>query len=156
MKPQTTTKKPARDSSPVTSNLPRGVRNNNPLNIVHGKSAWLGRYEQQDDPRFVQFVAMRYGIRAAMVTLRTYIKEHKCNTVAAIIKRWCPDDTAGSYITTVCKRTRFEPTTVIRFEERDKIIALTEAMSEVECGLPCVPGSRYLNPADFEKAYDIV
>ena len=33
----------------------RGMRNNNPLNIRHGKSRWVGMAEQQSDRAFVQF-----------------------------------------------------------------------------------------------------
>ena len=47
----------------------RGVRNCNPLNIVHG-SKWKGLRPEQTDPRFCQFVSMQYGWRAALIILR--------------------------------------------------------------------------------------
>mgnify|MGYP007032335315 CR=1 FL=1 len=38
--------------------LPRGIRNNNPLNIRIG-NVWLGEVQSPDDPEFEQFVSMK-------------------------------------------------------------------------------------------------
>ena len=43
----------------------RGFRNNNPLNIRHGVSRWVGRAKEQNDPDFVTFTSMPMGYRAA-------------------------------------------------------------------------------------------
>ncbi len=40
---------------------PRGLRNNNPLNIVRGKSKWQGLKERISDSRFCEFVTPEYG-----------------------------------------------------------------------------------------------
>ena len=53
--------------------LPRGIRNNNPLNIRRGKDQWKGMAEAQNDRAFVQFKSLDYGWRAAFYLLtRTY------------------------------------------------------------------------------------
>jgi hypothetical protein len=44
---------------------PRGIRNNNPLNIRHSADQWQGACEEQKDKSFVQFKSMAYGYRAA-------------------------------------------------------------------------------------------
>ena len=49
----------------INNNIPRGIRNNNPLNIERSKSKWQGLAEHQRDPRFAQFKSMTWGIRAA-------------------------------------------------------------------------------------------
>ena len=45
--------------------LPRGIRNNNPLNIRRGKDQWKGLRAQQTDASFCQFESLEYGWRAA-------------------------------------------------------------------------------------------
>lgn len=67
----------------------RGIRNNNPLNLRRG-SSWLGLVSGSPDPQFCTFVSMPYGIRAALVTLRTYHYKYHCNTIESIINRWAP------------------------------------------------------------------
>ncbi len=53
----------------INNNIPRGIRNNNPLNIEHSQSKWQGMAVEQTDKRFVQFKSMTWGIRAAFKTL---------------------------------------------------------------------------------------
>ena len=72
-----------------TTTIPRGIRNNNPLNIRIGNQ-WLGERANPNDPAFEQFVAMEYGIRAGFVLLRRYIRHYKRTTIAAIIEAWAP------------------------------------------------------------------
>lgn len=87
----------------------RCVRNNNPLNIVRSGARWIGAYQYQTDSRFVQFVNLTFGFRAAFVTMRTYITKHKLRNLDSIIRRWCPDSTADSYIQFVSKRCDISP-----------------------------------------------
>ena len=51
---------------------PRGIRNNNPLNIRHSADRWQGARGEQKDKSFVQFKSMAYGYRAAWKTLQSY------------------------------------------------------------------------------------
>lgn len=67
----------------------RGIRNNNPANIRHGCN-WKGLIRQQKDREFCQFVTMTWGVRALLVTLRTYVVKHHLHTVREIITRWAP------------------------------------------------------------------
>ena len=49
---------------------PRGLRNNNPLNIrKNNKTNWIGQCNKQEDRAFVQFRSMPYGYRAAFKVL---------------------------------------------------------------------------------------
>ena len=54
--------------------MPRGLRNNNPLNIRRSADRWEGARVEQTDPAFVQFENMSYGYRAAWKTLESYWK----------------------------------------------------------------------------------
>lgn len=67
----------------------RGIRNNNPANIRKGCN-WKGLAKTQTDREFCQFVTMTWGVRALLVTLRTYVKKHHLHTVREIITRWAP------------------------------------------------------------------
>lgn len=67
----------------------RGIRNNNPANIRRGCN-WKGLAEKQTDKEFCQFVTMTWGVRALLVTLRTYVKKYNLHTVREIITRWAP------------------------------------------------------------------
>ena len=73
---------------------PRGIRNNNPLNIRKGNT-WKGEITSQTDNAFEQYESMAYGIRAGFIILRNYITGHngrtrRYNTVDKIIRRWAP------------------------------------------------------------------
>lgn len=78
--------KPAKD---MAANLPRGIRNNNPLNIRKG-TRWCGLCYDGRDRDFCQFQTMAYGFRAAFRTLITYYTKHDCKTLEKIINRWAP------------------------------------------------------------------
>ena len=49
----------------------RGLRNNNPLNIIKNKNInWQGEVKPSTDPNFAQFETLEYGLRAAFKLLR--------------------------------------------------------------------------------------
>lgn len=117
---------------------PRGLRNNNPLNIRHNRNnRWQGTYEQQTDPEFVRFASMQFGIRAGFIILRNYIKAgHK--DVASIISRWAPsvENNTEAYIRHVCEMANLSPFQELRFDDKTTMVALVGAMIRVECGKP--------------------
>ena len=69
--------------------LPRGIRNNNPLNIRIGNN-WAGEKTPNTDGTFEQFVSMAYGIRAALIIIHNYMYKYKLTTIEKIISRWAP------------------------------------------------------------------
>ena len=69
--------------------LPRGFRNNNPLNIRKG-SKWKGLSPVQSDKSFCVFTSVRYGIRAAIFILFVHYKKYGLHTIYDIISRWAP------------------------------------------------------------------
>ena len=120
-----------------TKIIPRGIRNNNPLNIRIGNQ-WLGERPCPNDPSFEQFVSMEYGIRAGFVLLRRYIRHYKRTTILDIIMAWAPgtENNTVRYIETVSKLTGINPTEAIRYEDKDTMINIVDAMIRVECGQP--------------------
>ena len=91
--------------------IPRGLRNNNPLNIRHSASRWQGARVEQTDKAFVQFTSMAMGYRAAWRILETYYKhfetEHRPFTPRNIILRWAPpnENDSEAYLRRVCRLT---------------------------------------------------
>lgn len=123
-------------------NLPRGYRNNNPLNIRISSSAWKGKINPSGDSAFEQFVSMEYGYRAALRTMRTYINKYGANTIDKIISRWAPpsENNTLAYISNVCKIINerlggnVTPDTIVTSNDGDLLCAMAYAMSIIENG----------------------
>ena len=93
--------------------LPRGIRNNNPLNIRRtAKDQWKGLRAQQTDASFCQFERLEYGWRAAFYLLtRTYYHKYRLYTIRMIISRWAPprENLTETYIQNVSRLTGILP-----------------------------------------------
>ena len=126
---------------------PRGIRNNNPLNIRIGNT-WLGERSNPTDQEFEEFVSMEYGLRAAFLILRRYIRRYGKNTVTSIVSTWAPaaENNTLKYIDAVCARTHLAPTQPIQYEDGLTMCSLVYAMAYVECGQP-------IDMKVIEKAY---
>lgn len=80
------------------SDIPRGIRNNNPGNIDRYPGVrWQGMAaDQSRDSRFVVFKAPEWGIRAIARVLITYQDKRRArdgsriDTIQEIIDRWAP------------------------------------------------------------------
>lgn len=127
--------------------IPRGIRNNNPLNIRHG-NVWFGEVPTPTDAEFEQFCQMEYGIRAAFVILRRYIRRYGHNTVRSIITTWAPssENNTGAYIMSVCKRTGLDPDEMILYEDKETMCKLVAAMCVHENG-------ESIDPKKIEMGY---
>lgn len=115
--------------------LPRGLRNNNPLNIRIG-SHWLGEVEDPTDKEFEQFSCIHYGLRAAFYLLRRYIERYGLKTIPEIVSRWAPasENNTKGYIDIVVQLSGIQKTENLKFSDREKMVALVDAMAVVECG----------------------
>lgn len=130
--------------------LPRGIRNNNPLNIRIGNS-WLGEVSKPTDKQFEQFKTMYWGVRAAFIILRNYIIRYKLNTVEKIIRRWAPsnENNTSSYIKTVCSYANLGRKEELNFDNYTQMQALFMGMCYAENGL-------VIDVEDVYKGYDLV
>lgn len=125
--------------------LPRGLRNNNPLNIEAGAFTQSQPGFAGSDGRFARFQTQEQGLGAANALLDTYQNKHGLNTVAGIIGRWAPageNDTRG-YITSVAGRMGVDPNQPLRPEQRQTLI---KAMAQFENGRPLPPGASAVAP----------
>lgn len=116
---------------------PRGIRNNNPLNIRISSTPWLGKIAANTDGAFEQFTDMKFGLRAGLVNIRTYIKRDHIDTIQAIINRWAPErdgNNTKAYIEFVCDKIKLAPGTRVRYTDKGILCMLVWAMCLVECG----------------------
>lgn len=134
---------------------PRGIRNNNPLNIRKG-SNWKGERPNQKDRAFEEFQTMQYGIRAGFIILRKYITGYngltsKFNTIEKIVRRWAPptENATQRYIDFVAKDMGISPHQTIAFGNRSLMCKLVYAMIFVECG-------QRVDMDIVQSAYDMI
>ena len=116
--------------------LPRGLRNNNPLNIRISTDKFVGEVQPSGDKAFKQFDTMAHGYRAAFRVLRTYINNYKCDTIRKIISRWAPknENHTENYIKVVSERSGITADEPILADNREMMIRIVAAMSFVENG----------------------
>ena len=123
--------------------LPRGLRNNNPLNIIRNSTKWQGMSDTQTDKRFVQFKSLAYGYRAAYKLIHTYMTKYGLLSIEGIISRWAPpsENNTEAYIQRVEKRTGWKRNAILSFYNRELMAKLVVAMAEVENGCPVEKGN---------------
>ena len=120
--------------------LPRGIRNNNPLNIRKGNN-WQGEVANPTDKEFEQFVSMQMGIRAGFKILKNYMTGYggrvkALSNIHDIIHRWAPpsENNCRAYIDSVCRFSGLHEYERLQFSDRNKMLALVDGMIRVECG----------------------
>lgn len=115
--------------------IPRGIRNNNPLNIRIG-NVWLGEVREPTDPDFEQFISMVYGVRAGFVLLRRYIRHYHRTTITQVIAAWAPstENNTEAYITAVCQMSKISRDETLDYFNQDQMCRLMDAMIYHECG----------------------
>lgn len=137
------------------ANLPRGVRNNNPLNIRYVPSnKWQGLCDVPSDGAFCRFSSMLFGFRAALKLVRRYILAGD-KTVSYIIHRWAPptQNKTSVYIQSVVSLAGVPADGRIDFADKRKVCKLVRAMAIVENGT----AYAHLFPLDLVlEAYGLV
>lgn len=114
------------------SQLPRGIRNNNPLNIRIGNN-WKGEVNG-NDAEFETFATPIMGIRAAARLLKNYRDLYGLDTIEKIIFRWSPpnENDTDSYINSVSRRINIDVRQVLNDGD---YVALIAAMIFHENGM---------------------
>ncbi len=115
---------------------PRGIRNNNPLNIRRNGDVFQGEVVPSQDRSFKQFRSMEYGYRAAFVILGSYLNAGK-NTIEKIIRSWAPptENNTDSYIQHVSKRSGVGRDKVLTSASGSDYRKIVAAMCRCENGI---------------------
>ena len=113
----------------------RGLNNNNPGNIRKGSSPFFGE-KKSTDSQFRQFESIELGYRAMFVLLNSYVNKG-FDTIEKIISRWAPsnENDTKAYINTVSKLSAVSPQTKVSPADKDSMVRIVSAMSQVENGI---------------------
>ena len=119
---------------------PRGLRNNNPLNIRKSrKTTWVGQSEKQEDRDFVQFCSMAYGYRAAFKVLQNYRVLYDCMTLRQYIQRWAPpiENNTDAYVSSVARTAGVNPDALLPSPRKGRAVwvKIVAGMHLVENGM---------------------
>lgn len=124
------------EARPVLAECPAGkygtlaFANRNPMNVKHlGKQKWLGEIGR-DYLGHVKFSSIHYGIRAGVLTLRSYQTKHGIKTLNGIIDRFCGGN--SDYVRYLSKRLNLAPDE--KFQIIPRIPELVLWMSAYESG----------------------
>ncbi len=122
----------------VLKRKPRGIRNNNPLNIRESKgdrTNWKGERKTDDDKAFEEFTHVKYGFRAATRILRSYQKRG-INTVYSIVHTFAPahENNSDHYVNFVCRETGFDKNQMLDVRNEQIAASLLRAMAKMEVG----------------------
>lgn len=123
----------------VKSNLPLGIRNNNPLNIRFSPmNNWKG--QTGSNKGFCVFENLEFGYRAALVLLCNYQRKGY-DTVAKIVSHWAPaseNDTEAyiDYVVTNSVDGLMQPivSADTRITSFETLAQICWTMSKYECG----------------------
>ena len=138
---------------------PRGIRNNNPGNILRAGQNWQGLSPDQPDGEFCKFIAPEWGLRALILVLHAY-RRRGVVTVRDIVRTYCPpthrfpdgrtikQDT-GAYIRFVAGRLGVPEDATINVTSRAVLRMLLPAIVTKE------NGQQPYGAAVFEKAMDL-
>ncbi len=118
--------------------LPRGVRNNNPLNIRESKgdtTQWQGESLLDTDKSFEEFTNPAYGFRAGARVLRSYERQG-FSTLKEMINRFAPshENDTDNYTKFVSKETGIAPNQRVDVNDNDQLAKLLHTMSRMEVG----------------------
>lgn len=116
--------------------LPRGLRNNNPLNIRKNSDVFQGEVVPSRDTAFKQFKTMAYGYRAGFKILSNYFRVYRLTTIRQMVSRWAPENenNTSAYVSLVASYSGIGPDDPLKFD-REHMIPIVAGMSRVENGM---------------------
>jgi hypothetical protein len=137
------------------TDLPRGIRNNNPGNLVLTDIQWKGKIPnaQNTDGHFEQYIDVETGIRAMAMDIIGDISEGK-NTLTKLINEYAPsfENNTGAYISSVSKATGLSPNDIIPMDTCT-VAAIIKAKIGVENGAVAF---NYISDKNIEDGLALV
>ncbi|CAG9001269.1 MAG: hypothetical protein CENE_03287 [Candidatus Celerinatantimonas neptuna] len=116
----------------IYQQLPRGVRNNNPLNIRKGQR-WNGSVPGLDKT-YETFISPLYGFRAAARIIKGAYRQRGIHTLQQVITEWAPasdHNPTQQYIEFVADKVQISPADDV---DDAHLPAVLNAMSAFEQG----------------------
>jgi hypothetical protein len=135
--------------------LPRGIRNNNPGNLIITGIDWNGEVAaaKNTDGHFEQFIELRYGIRALMRDIISDVKRGN-NTITGLIHEFAPaiENNTAAYINTITSALGIPANIAIELTQ-ESLIALCKVIVRVENGSTA---TTYVTDQDYKDAIAIL
>lgn len=135
--------------------LSRGIRNNNPGNLVKTSITWLGKiaHSKNTDSRFEQFKDVQHGIRAMLRDVVNDINKGH-NTVTKLIHQYAPafENDTISYINDVSKGLGISPTAKITVINNEFLLKVAKAIIKKENGTD----AKYITDSHIKGAINML
>jgi len=136
-------------------NLKRGIRNNNPGNLVKTNLPWKGKisHSQNTDSRFEQFTTVEYGLRAMLRDIVNDINKGS-DTVTKLINQYAPpfENDTLSYINDVSKGLGVRPNDKIRLIDNQFLLKVARAVIKKENG----NDHKYITDSHIKSAVNML
>ena len=119
--------------------MTRGLRNNNPGNLVTSDVIYDGEIRPSQDRVFRQFKTMAYGYRAMFMLMGNYLKR-EIDTIEKIITTYAPphENPTEAYISQVSRATGIPRNRQLKSSDGADFIKIVSAISHVENGIRAV------------------
>lgn len=139
----------------MTNSLPRGLRNNNPLNLRISNNQWLGKVRFNTDGAFEQFTSIEYGIRAGFKNIQAIVRrrasESQSTTIRELVHIWAPAADGNNeiaYCKTIADKTGLQPNDIIDIKKKNFMCLLVY-------GMVCVENGRDVSMLKIESGYHL-
>lgn len=118
-----------------TVGVSRGIRNNNPGNLIKTNIAWQGKINPSKDANFEQFSSLFFGIRAMYKDVINDINKGK-NTISKLITEYAPphENNTNGYIEKVAKGVNMKPDELIKTVDTKFLLLLGRSIVNMENG----------------------
>jgi hypothetical protein len=140
------------------SSYPRGIRNNNPGNLVKTSIPWQGKKSPSSDSRFEQFTAFVWGLRAQIRDVRGDITNKGQNTIRKLITAYAPafENNTSGYINQVTNGMNMNADTLLT-GSKEEIRKLLKIINRVENGNPqsYIGRTEWFDDTTFDVAWDL-
>ncbi len=119
--------------------MARGLRNNNPGNLITTDVIYDGEIRPSQDPVFRQFKTMAYGYRAIFMLMAHYLNKN-IDTIEQIITTYAPphENPTEAYINRVCRATGIPRNRKLKKTDGAGFLNIVSAISHVENGVKAV------------------
>jgi hypothetical protein len=140
-------------SSWLDSSYPRGIRNNNPGNLIITSIPWRDKVpvDQNTDGHFEQFYKFEYGVRALIKDLQSDYKKG-LNTIRKLINEYAPnhENNTEAYVNYVANGVGILPDATLYSLDKSVIEQMVFAIDRME------NGGSYITSTHFNDAWEIV
>ncbi len=130
------------------ADAPKGIRNNNPGNLIDDGTAWKGKVG--NDGHFIIFEDVGFGIRASLLDYHTKIVKDDLTDIQSIITKYAPanENNTSAYIAAVSKFTGLGATDDVDTTSQGAI-AFIKAIYDVENGTG--EPEQYITDQDYSE-----